>query len=171
MFKKVFTFTDYEGKEKTLEAYFNLSKNDCIDLNRAFEDRGGLINYLTTLIKESKEAPNEPPKEDFVRFVRLLVSKAYGIRPKDDPSLFLKEDDNGVPYARKFRGTPAYDNYVFDLLTGKESLDEFTNSIMPEIDEEQRAEAEKYLEEQGVNLKELQPPKELPSEAPVLQEV
>ena len=76
MLHKVFTYTDYEGKEKTLDAYFNLSKNDCIDLDRAFEEEGGLIAYLTSLIKDSKEHPDEPPKETFIKFVRVLVSKA-----------------------------------------------------------------------------------------------
>ena len=75
MLHKVFNYVDYDGNEKTIDADFNLSKNDCIDLDRAFEDQGGLISYLTSLIKDSKEHPNEPPKDTFVRFVRVLVSK------------------------------------------------------------------------------------------------
>lgn len=155
MLHKVFTYTDYEGKEKTLDAYFNLSKNDCIDLDRAFEEEGGLIAYLTSLIKDSKEHPDEPPKETFIKFVRVLVSKAYGVRPKDDPSLFLKEDDYGRSYAQKFRGTPAYDNFVFDLLTGTESLNEFADNILPDMDAGQKEEAQKMLLEQGVDIREL----------------
>lgn len=152
MLKKVFKYTDYDGNEKELEAYFHLNKNDCIDLDAAFKDEGGLINYLKTLINESKEHPNDPPKETFVRFVRLLVSKAYGVRPKSDPSLFLKEDDYGNPLVRKFKGSPAYDDFVFGLLTGEEDLAEFTDNILPEINDAQRAEAEKLLAEEGLTL-------------------
>ena len=155
MLHKVFTYADYDGNEKTLDAYFNLSKNDCIDLDHAFKEQGGLIQYLTHLIKVSKENPNMEPDDTFLKFVRVLVSKAYGIRPKEDPSLFLKEDDYGRSYAQKFRGTPAYDNFVFDLLTGRESLNEFADGILPNMDDSQKEEAEKLLLEQGVNLHEL----------------
>lgn len=150
MLKKEFNFTDYEGNEKTLTAYFHLNKNDCIDLDAAFVDEGGLLEYLKKLIQESKENPDLAMKDSFVRFVRLLVSKSYGERPKSDPSLFLKEDDMGHPLVRKFKGTPAYDDFVFGLLTGNEDLAAFTEAIMPKIDDEQRAEAEKILEKEGL---------------------
>ena len=152
MLRKEFTYTDYDGNEKTITAYFHLNKNDCIDLDAAFVEEGGLIEYLKTLIKETKENPDIAMKESFVRFVRLLVSKSYGERPKGDPSLFLKEDDYGRPLVRKFKGTTAYDDFVFDLLTGKEDLAAFTDGIMPKIDDEQRAEAEKMLEKEGLTL-------------------
>ena len=150
MIKKEFIFTDYDGNEKTLTAYFHLNKNDCIDLDAAFVDEGGLIEYLKTLINETRENPDIAMKDSFVRFVRLLVTKSYGERPKSDPSLFLKEDDMGRPLVRKFKGTPAYDDFVFGLLTGKEDLAAFTDGIMPKIDDEQRAEAEKILEKEGL---------------------
>lgn len=152
MLKKEFTYTDYDGNEKTISAYFHLNKNDCIDLDTAFVEEGGLIEYLKALIRETRDNPDIAMKEPFVRFVRLLVSKSYGERPKSDPSLFLKEDDFGRPLVRKFKGTSAYDDFVFDLLTGKEDLAAFTEAIMPKINDEQRAEAEKILEQEGLHL-------------------
>ncbi len=152
MLKKEFTFEDYDGNEKTLTAYFHLNKNDCIDLDAAFADEGGLLEYLKKLINEAKENPDLAMKESFVRFVRLLVSKSYGERPKSDPSLFLKEDDFGKPLVRKFKGTPAYDDFVFGLLTGKEDLSVFTEAIMPKINDEQRAEAEEILKKEGLSI-------------------
>lgn len=150
MLKKEFHYTDYNGDEQKLEAYFQLMKNDAIDMNYEFQEEGGLIEYVKKLVKESKEHPDDPPKQDFIRFVRLLVSKAYGVRPRKDPSLFLKEDEYGKPLVQRFKGTPAYDDFVFDLLTGKEDLAEFTNGIMPKIDEAQKVEAEKLLEQEGL---------------------
>lgn len=164
MLRKEFTFTDYDGKERTIEAYFHLTKNDAIDLNNAFKEEGGLIEYLKTLIKESKEHPDEPPTQPFIKFVRQLVSKSYGVRPKYDRGLFLKEDDNGNPLVRSFKGTPAYDDFVFGLLSGKEDLSEFTNGIMPEVDASQIDEAKKMLAAEGIEL-----PSE--NEPPALQEV
>lgn len=152
MLKKVFHYKDYDGAEKDITAYFHLNKNDAIDLDSEFADEGGLINYLKSLLKISKEDPDAALNEPFIRFVRLLVTKSYGVRPKSDPSLFLKEDDYGRPLVQKFKGTPAYDDFIYDLLTGKEDLGEFTNAIMPDINDEQRAAAEKMLEEEGLMI-------------------
>ena len=152
MLKKEFHYIDYDGNEKSLTAYFHLNKNDCIDMDTAFEEEGGLIEFLKSLMKEAKENPEIVKKDKFVRFVRLLVSRSYGERPKNDPGLFLKEDEYGRPLVRKFKGTPAYDDYVFDLLTGKEDLGEFTDGIMPSINEQQRAEAERVLKQEGIEL-------------------
>ena len=161
MLKKEFTFTDFEGKEKTITAYFHLNKNDCVDLDFAFQEDGGLIEYLKTVMRTAKENPDLVPSEKFVRFIRLLVTKSYGERPKSDPTLFLKEDDYGRPLVRNFKGTPAYDQFVYDLLTGKESLNDFADGVLPEVDEQQRNEARKMLEKEGI----------IEPEAPVLQEV
>lgn len=150
MLKKVFNYVDYDGNEKSITAYFHLNKNDAIDLDHEFEEEGGLVEYLKSLLKLAKDNPDASPNDAFIRFVRLLVSKSYGVRPKSDPSLFLKEDDYGKPLVQKFKGTPAYDDFVYDLLTGKEDLGEFTNGIMPKVDEEQRAKAEKMLEDEGL---------------------
>lgn len=152
MLRKEFHYTDYEGKEKTLVAHFHLNKNDCIDLDRAFQDEGGLIAYLKKLLAISKENPEDLPKESMIRFIRLLVSKSYGERPDYAPSLFLKEDDMGRPLVNHFKGTPAYDEFIFDLLTGKEDFGAFADGILPHISDDQMAEARKMLEEEGVNV-------------------
>lgn len=152
MVRKEFKYTDYDGNEKTLEAYFQLNKNDCIDLNNEFKEEGGLINYLKTLMKEAKENPNGTPDEAFIRFVRLLVTKSFGIRPKDDPTLYLKDDDRGRPLVRKFKGSPAYDDFVYNLLSGEEDLAAFVDSIMPNIPNDQKEEAKKLLAEEGIEL-------------------
>lgn len=150
MIRKEFTYEDYDGNQQTITAYFHLNKNDAIDLDRKFSKEGGLVEYLKSLLKLAKEDPEAAPDDSFIRFVRLLVTKSYGVRPKNDPSLFLKEDEDGRPLVQKFKGTPAYDDFVYDLLTGKEDLGEFTNGIMPKIDSEQRAKAEQMLEEEGL---------------------
>lgn len=152
MVRKEFIYTDYDGNEKNLEAYFHLNKNDCIDLNNEFKEEGGLINYLKTLMKEAKEHPSDTPDEDFVRFVRLLVTKSFGIRPKDDPSLYLKDDDRGRPLVRKFKGCPAYDDFVYNLLSGVEDLGEFVDGIMPNMSAEQKQEATELLAKEGITL-------------------
>lgn len=148
MLRKVITFENYDGKTETMEAYFNLSKTECVDLNLEYEDEGGLVGHLKGLIAESNGG--EIRQKPAVDFVKLLVEKAYGVRPKDNPSLFLKEDDDGKLLFRKFKQSPAYDKYVYGLLSGEESLDEFAENVLPAISEEQRAEAAKMMEQEGL---------------------
>ena len=113
-----------------------------------FEEEGGLIGRIKKLMVEREDG--EMPRKPAVDFIKLLIEKSYGVRPKDDPSLFLKEDDDGRPLFRKFKQTPAYDAYVYALLSGEESLEEFAANVLPQISDEQKAEAAKLLEAEGL---------------------
>lgn len=149
MLKKTITFTNYDGEEQSVDAYFNLTRTECMDLNLEYEDEGGLIGKLKKMINEKKNGDYIPQKPA-VDFVRLIVERSYGVRPKDDPSLFLKEDENGNPYYRKFRQSLAYHTYVYKLLSGEESLDEFVENVMPKISEAEMAEARKQMKAEGL---------------------
>ena len=150
MLKKSITFTNFDGKEETIDAYFNLNRTECIDLNLEYEKDGGLIGRIKKLMEEKIDG--EMPKKPAVDFVKLLIERSYGVRPKDNPSLFLKEDEDGRPLFKKFKQTPAYDKYVYGLLTGDESLEEFAENVMPAISAEQRAEGRKMLEAEGLSI-------------------
>ncbi len=148
MLKKTITYTDFDGKEATTDVYFNLTKTECVDLNLEFEDEGGLIGKIKKLVSDTQDG--EVPRKPAIDFVKLLIERAYGVRPKDNPSLFLKEDEDGKPLYKKFKQTAAYDAYIFALLSGEESLDEFAKSVLPQITEAQKAEAEKIIKEEGL---------------------
>lgn len=150
MLKKTITFTDFEGNEAKMDAYFNLTKTECVDLNLEFEEEGGLIGRIKKLMTERENG--ETPKKPAYDFVKLLIDRSYGVRPKDNPSLFLKEDDDGRPLYKKFKQSAAYDAYVFALLSGEESLDEFAENVLPQISDEQKAEATKLLEQEGLSV-------------------
>ena len=148
MLKKTISYTDFDGKEATTDVYFNLTKTECVDLNLEFEDEGGLIGKIKKLVNDTQDG--EIPRKPAIDFVKLLIDRSYGVRPKDNPSLFLKEDEDGKPLYKKFKQTAAYDAYLFGLLSGEESLDEFAKSVLPQITDEQKAEAEKYMKEEGL---------------------
>ena len=148
MLKKTITYTDFDGNEMKTDAYFNLTKTECVDLNLEFEDEGGLIGRIKKLMVDREDG--ETPRKPAVDFVKLLIDRSYGVRPKDNPSLFLKEDDDGRPLYKKFKQSAAYDAYVFALLSGEESLDEFAANVLPQITDEQKAEAAKLLEQEGL---------------------
>ena len=157
MIKKVINYKDYDGTEASVDAFFNLTKTECVDLNLQYEDDGGLVGYLKKLMADRTEK-GEFRQKPAVDFVRKIVEMAYGVRPKEDPTLFLKEDDNGRKYVQRFKQSAAYDAFVFSLLSGEESLDAFVEGIMPYITEEQKKEAERKMKEEGLdNLIELKP--------------
>lgn len=154
MLKKVIKFKDYDGKDTEVTAYFNFEPQEIMDLNLEFEKEGGLIGRLNTLMEE--KINGEPPRKPIVDFVSMMVEKSFGVRPKDDPTLFLKEDEDGRPYSRKFKQSLAYKTFVWDLLTGDEPLDEFTKGIMPPMPEGFKDEdAEKAIKEQAPALYEI----------------
>lgn len=149
MLKKTITYENFDGAIETVDAYFNLTKTECIDLNLEYEDEGGLIGRIKKLMVE--KADGQMPRKPAVDFIKLLIDKSYGVRPKDNPSLFLKEDEDGHPLYKKFRQSAAYDAYVFALLSGDESLEEFAANVLPNISDTQKAEAEKMLEAEGLS--------------------
>lgn len=147
MLKKTITFTNYDGQQETVDAYFNLSKTECVDLNLEYEADGGLVGHMKKLLGERENG--QIRQKPAVDFIKLLIEKSYGERPADDPSQFIKEDDNGKSLFKRFSRTAAYDAYLYALLSGEESLDEFAESVLPQLDSAQRAEAEKMLKEEG----------------------
>lgn len=147
MLKKVIRYTDYDGNEQETEAYFNLTKMECMDIDLEYEAEGGLVEHLKKLFANKNE--NEISKREAVNFIKLLVDRSYGIRPKDNPSMFVKEDDDGKPLYKKFKQTPAYSVFVYGLLSGEESLDEFAEKIMPSVPASDLEAARKQLQSEG----------------------
>lgn len=150
MLRKVISYTDFDGNQKEMEAYFNLTKTECMDLDLKYEEEGGLVEHLKALF--SARVNGEIPKKPAVDFIKLLVESSYGVRPKEDRSRFIKEDDDGKPLYRKFKQTPAYDTFVYALLTGEESLEDFATNVLPYVPEADLNEAKKKLEADGFKL-------------------
>ena len=138
--KKVIPYTDYDGNPATKEAYFSLSRKECIDMNLDYEKEGGLVGRLKSLMADTIDG--KPPQKPAIDFVSMLVERAYGIRPKEDPSLFLKEDEEGHSYGKRFKQSLAYDAYVYGLLTGEYSLEEFATNVLPRLSPEQEKDVE-----------------------------
>lgn len=147
MLRRVIKYADYDGMERETEAYFNLTRLECMDLDLEYEDEGGLLEHLKNLF--ANRTANEISRKEAVDFIKLLVDRSYGIRPKEDRSLFLKEDEDGRPLIRKFRQTPAYEAFIYALLTGDESLDEFAANVLPKVAGADLETAKKRLEEEG----------------------
>ena len=147
MLRKVIKYTDYDGNEKEFEAYFNLNKMECMDLDLEFESEGGLLEHLRAMLKNTDG--EEMRKKPAIDFIKLLVDRSYGIRPKEDRTLFMKEDEDGKPLIRKFKASPAYSTFVYNLLSGEESLDDFATNVLPSVATADMESARKRLREEG----------------------
>lgn len=148
MYKHVIKFEDFEGNPCTTEAYFNLTKTECVDLNLMYEEDGGLIEHIKSIMAKREDGTiRQKPAVDFVK---MLIDKSYGVRPKDDPTLFLKEDDSGRPLYKKFKQSAAYDEFVYAIMSGEIPLDEFASKVLPTVNDTQKAEAREMLRKEGL---------------------
>ena len=145
MLKKVIKYEDYDGNPQEFEAYFDLSKMELTDLNLEYEEYDGILGYMKKLMQERNGFIKKPA----IDFMRRLLDTAYGIRPKDNPSKFIKVDENGEPLIKQFKGTIPYDEYLYQLITEQDVLEEFGAYAMPKISDEQRAESEEILKKEG----------------------
>ena len=117
--------------------------------------------YLTANIRKKCEtckfvvsyfSRKNAKKKPLVDFVKMMVEKSYGLRPKSNPSLFMKEDDEGHRLVHKFKASPAYDEFVYRLMTGEESLNDFMEKILPEIPEADVEAAKEKMKEEGFDF-------------------
>lgn len=148
MYKHVIKFEDFEGNPCTTEVYFNLTKTECVDLNLMYEEDGGLIEHIKSIMAKREDGTiRQKPAVDFVK---MLIDKSYGVRPKDDLTLFLKEDDAGRPLYKKFKQSAAYDEFVYAIMSGEIPLDEFASKVLPTVNDTQKAEAREMLRKEGL---------------------
>ena len=147
MLKKVIKYEDYDGNSCEKVAWFNLSKSECMDIDLLYEEEGGLIGHLKSLF--SNKINGQIPKKPAVDFIRMIIDRSYGVRPTESPDLFIKEDDDGRPVIRRFKGSPAYDTLIVNLLSGEDSLEEFVGGVLPKVPSANVEEAKKKLKAEG----------------------
>jgi len=121
MLKKSITYEDYNSVERTEDFYFNLTKAEIFEMEMGTE--GGLVEQLQAVVAAKKQ-------HEVIKFFKSVVLKAYGKRSADG-RLFLKTDENGVPYSREFEYHPAYSIIFMELATDDKKGAEFVNGIMP----------------------------------------
>lgn len=121
MLKKTIKYEDYNGVERTEDFYFNLTKAEIFEMEMGTE--GGLVEQLQTVVAAKKQ-------HEIIKFFKNIVLKAYGKKSADN-RLFLKTDENGIPYSREFEYHPAYSIMFMELATDDKKGAEFVNGIMP----------------------------------------
>lgn len=120
MLKKTFTYTDYNGVERTEDHYFNLSKAELMEME--LSTTGGLAEMINKIVA-AQDAPA------IVRVFKELVLKAYGQKSADGRR-FIKSKE----LADEFSQTEAYSQLFMELATDSDAAAKFVNGIVPVMD-------------------------------------
>lgn len=119
MLKKTFTFTDFDGNERTEDHYFNLMESEVLDMQ--LEVPGG----LTALIERISQEQDVP---ELMRLFKIIIKKSYG-KKSPDGRRFIKSEE----IFAEFESTEAYSMLFMELLSNAEYGATFIKGILPKV--------------------------------------
>lgn len=129
MLKKIITYTDYNGVERTEPFYFNLSKAELMEMELGVT--GGMTEMLDKIIA-AKDAPS------LMKTFKEMIMKSYGIK-SDDGKRLIKSEELSIAFTQ----TEAYSVLFMELITDDKAASDFVNGIIPnEIQAEVAAQTE-----------------------------
>lgn len=134
MYKKTITYTDFDGKERIEDAYFNLTKSELIDFALELPDN------VSDSIANEPEGTDESKaltkvmsaftSKSIFKFLKDLILKSYGVR-KDEGRRFAKVDENGKPLSMEFKETMAFEVIMDEFMTDDKAAADFVNAVIP----------------------------------------
>lgn len=117
MLKKIITYTDYNGVERTEPFYFNLSKAELMEMELGVT--GGMTEMLDKIIA-AKDAPS------LMKTFKEMIIKAYGVK-SDDGKRLIKSEELSIAFTQ----TEAYSVLFMELITDDKAAADFVNGIIP----------------------------------------
>lgn len=116
MIKQTVKFTDLEGKERTKDLYFHLTKADLMEM----EIYAGGVKERVEKLKDDED------NIGIYEFFKDLIKRSYGVK-SDDGISFLKDEKK----TQAFLQSEAYSAFLMSLLESEEAAAKFVNGIMP----------------------------------------
>lgn len=132
MLKKLITYKDFNGVERTEPFYFNLTEAEIAEMGVGLVGGGSLEDYIERL-----SAERDPRK--IVQMFKELICRAYG-KKSDDGRRFMKSEE----ILKEFTETPAYSALFMELANDSQAASDFFDGIIPELTPEQKAEVDAY---------------------------
>lgn len=117
MYRKVMTYTDFNGEERTEDFFFNLTKAELTEMELLTE--GGLKEKIERITK-AKDVP------EIIKLFKELILKAYGVKSPDGKR-FIKSEQ----LSEEFAQTNAYSDLFVELATDSGAAAAFVNGIVP----------------------------------------
>lgn len=128
MYKKTITYKDFDGNERTEDAYFNLTKTEMIEF--ALELPDGVSNTVEPTEMDTDKAAskiaNMLGKKGVFKFIKDLILKSYGIR-KEDGRRFEKSDQIRAEFAQ----TMAFESIMDEFMTDDIAAANFVKAVIP----------------------------------------
>jgi len=132
MLKKLISYTDYNGKDRSENFYFNLNKAELMEMELGTV--GGMQN-LIQLIIDKQDIP------EIIKAFKMIILKSYGEKSADGVR-FIKSD----ALSEAFSQTEAYANLYMELISNADAAAAFINGIVPADLVRNQAEEEKQEE-------------------------
>ena len=117
MLRKLITYTNYNGVERTEPFYFNLSKAELMEMELGVT--GGMTEMLDKIIA-AKDAPS------LMKTFKEMIMKAYGVK-SDDGKRLIKSEELSIAFTQ----TEAYSVLFMELITDDKAAADFANGIIP----------------------------------------
>lgn len=130
MLKKIITYKDYDGNDKTDALYFHLNKFEWLELETY--TKGGMIENLQHAIETGNAKKT-------IDILKKIILRAYGEKDPETGT-FEKSDDIAI----RFSKTDAFSELFYELAYNEEGSKSFFLGLIPP---ELRAEAEKKMKE------------------------
>ena len=130
MLKKVITYKDYDGNDKTEALYFHLNKFEWLELETY--TKGGLIENLQHAIETGNAKKT-------IDILKKIILRAY-VEKDQETGTFEKNDDIAI----RFSKTDAFSELFYELAYNEEASKSFFLGLIPP---ELRTEAEKKIRE------------------------
>ena len=122
MIKQSIKYTNFDGKDAVLDAWFNLTEAELMEME--LSETGGLAEKIQQIV-DAKDQPS------IIKVFQEIILKAYGER-SEDGVYFYKEDENGRPLSQKFKQTAAYSALFMELALDADKAAKFVNGICPQ---------------------------------------
>lgn len=139
MFKQTITSLDFNGKEKTADYYFNLTKGEIAKIHLSLP--GGLDGFIDKL-------KTDPDVDSIINVFETLILKSYGKRTADGKFIKSKE------ISEEFAATDAYSELFFKFIDNdNDFVTKFLEGVINvPLDTIQKILAENPIESIEVNL-------------------
>lgn len=134
MLKKLIKYVDYDGKERSENFYFNLTKAELLDMELGTV---GGMQQLIQLIIDKQDVP------EIIKAFKKIIMLSYGEKSPDGRR-FIKSQELSDAFAQ----TEAYSNLYMELISDAKAAAAFINGIVP-ADVAKRAEEERKKEEEA----------------------
>ena len=117
MIKETITYIDYNGNERTEDAYFNLTKAEIMEMEMSI--KGGLAEMINRIVA----AQDQPA---IIKIFKDLIIRSYGVKSPDGKR-FIKNDE----VVDEFVQTTAFSDLFMELATDADKAAEFINGVVP----------------------------------------